>query len=167
MKLDCGNCGAILSVDEFLEFLKCDYCSTLHFPSWTTESLSLDLIHDQCEEHCPICDQCLVNGKIGITEISACNQCHGMLINSKNLLHLIRYLRQDRADSRRKPNPLNDEDLSREIECPKCDISMFANPYYGPGDYVIDYCQNCKYVWLDGGELKKSVTIEWNGSVWK
>ena len=31
---------------------------------------------------------------------------------------------------------------------------MEVHPYYGPGNIIIDSCQECQYVWLDHGELR-------------
>lgn len=34
---------------------------------------------------------------------------------------------------------------------------MATHPYYGPGNVVIDTCEDCNIVWLDFGELSQIV----------
>jgi len=166
MKLDCSNCGSTLEIEKFLEILKCQYCATLYYPTWISDSFRVDYIGQSSEFNCPLCFTALIKGKIGEFDINACNQCHGLLLSSKTLFPLIRYLRKDRFPMGRKGDKVPLEDFQRIIQCPKCQIDMHVHEYFGPGDYAIDSCMDCGYVWLDSGELNKSITIEWTGTVW-
>jgi Zn-finger nucleic acid-binding protein len=56
-----------------------------------------------------------------------------------------------------EPTPLNREDLSRQLSCPKCGGRFETYPNYGPGNVVIDSCATCDVVWLDFGEMRTMV----------
>jgi Zn-finger nucleic acid-binding protein len=52
------------------------------------------------------------------------------------------------------PQPAADSsDLRRKIDCPRCHHRMDTHFYAGPGNVVIDSCENCCLIWLDRGEL--------------
>lgn len=166
MKMNCHNCGASLVLDGYVELLECEYCDTLHLPTWKDEAESI-LLDQVCDlEPCPKCQKNMCKGRIGQCEMKVCSQCRGMLFEASKLMSLIVYLRKDKGYSMREPEPILPEDLKRRILCPECNEQMNVSPYYGPGNFVIDHCKNCRYVWLDGGELHKSVTVHWNGTLW-
>jgi predicted RNA-binding Zn-ribbon protein involved in translation (DUF1610 family) len=48
-------------------------------------------------------------------------------------------------------------ELARRINCPNCGQHMLTVWYYGPGRVVIDRCEPCGLVWLDGGELQRVI----------
>jgi Zn-finger nucleic acid-binding protein len=45
------------------------------------------------------------------------------------------------------------EDLRRAINCPQCHHPMDAHFYAGPGNVVVDSCEDCSLIWFDRGEL--------------
>jgi Zn-finger nucleic acid-binding protein len=51
--------------------------------------------------------------------------------------------------------PADAADLQRKINCPGCHHRMDTHFYAGPGNVVIDSCENCCLTWLDGGELTR------------
>ena len=60
--------------------------------------------------------------------------------------------RSSRAEPFRSP-PADGSDLRRKIDCPQCRHRMDTHFYAGPGNVVIDSCENCSLIWLDRGEL--------------
>ena len=51
--------------------------------------------------------------------------------------------------------PADRDDLKRTIQCPKCNLRMDAHRYAGPGNVVVDTCDNCSLIWLDRGEITR------------
>ncbi len=40
------------------------------------------------------------------------------------------------------------------VDCPQCHGRMDAHFYCGPGNVVVDSCDQCFLVWMDRGKLK-------------
>jgi Zn-finger nucleic acid-binding protein len=56
------------------------------------------------------------------------------------------------------PQPAADgSDLQRKIACPQCRHRMETHFYAGPGNVVVDSCEDCSLIWFDRGELKHIV----------
>jgi Zn-finger nucleic acid-binding protein len=55
------------------------------------------------------------------------------------------------------PQPLNQAELQRQILCPLCSCAMATHAYLGPGNIVVDTCDRCNVIWLDYGELQRTV----------
>ncbi len=51
--------------------------------------------------------------------------------------------------------PPDSGDLKRVIQCPKCNRRMDTHFYAGPGNVIVDTCDNCDLIWLDRGELTR------------
>ena len=88
-------------------------------------------------------------------------------MRGEDLINIISYCRESSDDTNREPKPIDKLELERAIDCPHCNEQMSAHPYYGPGDFVIDSCGSCLHVWLDNGELGRSSTVKWGGSLWR
>jgi hypothetical protein len=75
-----------------------------------------------------------------------------MLIPMQAFQALVEQLRTERSGA--APQPTADaSDLRRKIDCPQCHHRMDTHFYAGPGNVVIDSCENCCLIWLDSGEL--------------
>lgn len=166
MQTNCENCGGVLTLSHFQDQVSCSYCETVHVPSLCEDSQIEKLSGVFSEWRCPLCTKSLSHARIGSCIFQYCNGCRGLLLEGDDLLELIRYSRSNSRKTDRRPDPIKPEDLARRIECPSCKDVMSAHPYYGPGDFVIDACPGCKRVWLDGGELARSSTVVWGGSIW-
>ena len=70
------------------------------------------------------------------------------------LSHLIDEIRAEQGRSAVQM-PADREDLKRIIQCPKCNRRMDTHFYAGPGNVVIDVCDNCSLIWLDRGEITR------------
>ena len=51
--------------------------------------------------------------------------------------------------------PPDQGDLKRVIQCPRCNRRMDTHFYAGPGNVIVDTCDNCHLIWLDRGELTR------------
>src|SRR5690606_29577317 len=56
----------------------------------------------------------------------------------------------------RPPQPLDRTQLARRVHCPRCGRPMDTHPYLGPGNIIIDTCDLCNLIWLDGMELEQA-----------
>jgi hypothetical protein len=55
------------------------------------------------------------------------------------------------------PPPADPTELQRKISCPQCHHRMETHFYAGPGHVIVDSCEACSEIWLDGGELMRVV----------
>lgn len=167
METNCENCGATLTLERFEDQLSCQYCDTVHVPSLREDGLVERLDGIASDTACPLCTKNLSHAKIDEWRFLCCPGCRGLLIRRADLLKIILYCRARAKANERKPEPIDATLLTRSIDCPNCAEDMKPHPYYGPGDFVIDSCSQCEQVWLDGGELERSSTVMWGGSLWR
>ena len=107
---------------------------------------------------CPICfEQELEVGQLNGTQVCACEQCRGFLIDSQSFASLVRNGRRGFQGADDQPKPMNVEELASTIACPTCQQTMYTHPYHGPGNVVINSCNTCQLNWLDAGELAKII----------
>ena len=167
MNTNCDNCGGVLTLERYQDRLSCEYCGTVHFPSLAEEGHVRVLDGAVTDVSCPGCERRLSQARIDSWPVLICRGCKGLLVHGENLLRIVLYCR-DRTDAvPRAPEPIDPRHLERKLECPRCGGDMLAHPYYGPGDFVIDACIDCREVWLDGGELGRASTVKWGGSLWR
>lgn len=108
--------------------------------------------------NCPNCvDQPLYVGEINKTQVCFCMGCRGFVIDRMSFGELMEVLRAayDGADD--APILLDPEELKKLCLCPACGELMETFNYYGPGNVVLDTCNECQLTWLDEGELAKIV----------
>jgi Zn-finger nucleic acid-binding protein len=83
-----------------------------------------------------------------------CTECHGLLMPMNELIPVLDQMRS--GDT--KPavqNPPDRGDLKRVVRCPKCNRRMDTHFYAGPGNVIVDTCDECSLLWLDRGELTR------------
>jgi Zn-finger nucleic acid-binding protein len=81
-----------------------------------------------------------------------------MLVSMPVFEVLVEELQADAGGRASTVQPASDsEDLRRKINCPQCHRPMDAHFYAGPGNVVIDSCEECCLIWLDRGELMRIV----------
>ena len=104
---------------------------------------------------CPVCRepnlQIAVSGE---TQVCACPQCSGFVIDSDSLARVIQGIRKEYV-GKEQISPFDSSQLDEIRNCPACFQQMQTHPYYGPGNAVIDSCIHCQLTWLDGTELTK------------
>lgn len=131
---------------------KCDYCHNVVVPDAGDDGVSITTESEG--RACPICSIPLMQATIGHAPLLYCTKCDGMLVAMEEFETLI-------AASRALPGgPIpvqaaDPDELRHRIACPQCRRSMEAHFYGGPGNVVIDTCENCSLNWLDHGELAR------------
>jgi Zn-finger nucleic acid-binding protein len=140
------------------DFLICDYCGATHFPDPNPDGVRV--LGEPTEYPCPRCTgqaSPLVSASIADEQVAYCNQCHGMLIEMDDFMAVVEELRSRHEHSEYAGQQPDWHDLDRRTTCPKCRQPMDTHPYCGPGNVIIDTCENCSVNWLDYGELQRVV----------
>jgi len=153
--MNCKNCGAPLVLVWEKEFFLCEYCKTLHFPEANKDYIRS--LEKPTDITCPICHEPLVQALLDQTRVLHCTKCKGILVDTFAFFPTILFIRGRTNGPDLRPLPLHGEELKRELSCPYCQQKMDTHPYAGPGNIVIDTCNNCSLNWLDYGEFYRIV----------
>ncbi|HLJ47753.1 MAG TPA: zf-TFIIB domain-containing protein [Bryobacteraceae bacterium] len=132
--------------------LTCSYCDSVYVPEPNDEGVR---VFGPSKRSCPLCREPLSQAAINRYPLEYCERCRGMLIDMEEFLAVVEDLRLSRGVSNVQYPPPNRADLNRRISCPGCGQTMDAHPYGGPGNIVIDSCENCSLNWLDHNELHR------------
>jgi Zn-finger nucleic acid-binding protein len=135
ISMNCPNCGAAMRLKDDADYLLCDYCLTPHFPDPNADGVRV--LGVPAGISCPICAVLLLNASIARERMFYCERCREVSVDAARLTDW--------------------KDLDRRIRCPKCGATMDTHPYCGPGNIIIDSCENCSQNWLDYGELDRVV----------
>ncbi|MGA3082428.1 MAG: zf-TFIIB domain-containing protein [Terracidiphilus sp.] len=148
--MNCPSCGAPMKLKADMASFKCEYCQSVCFPEKNDDGVRV--LEEQSGHDCPVCSVPLNHAYLGTSPIIYCTKCNGMLIAMGGLEGMIDEQRSaHRAVA--APPPPDKDDLKRKINCPQCHRPMDAHFYGGPGNVVIDSCEECSLIWLDRGEL--------------
>jgi Zn-finger nucleic acid-binding protein len=134
---------------------KCEYCLSVFLPEANADD-GVRGLDEPSGQDCPICSTGLVHATLSNIRIRYCTKCRGLLVPMEILQSLMQELRAEKRTATIQP-PADAADLRRKINCPQCRRRMDAHFYAGPGNVVIDSCENCSVIWLDGGELMRIV----------
>jgi Zn-finger nucleic acid-binding protein len=144
-----------MRLEEDKDYLNCDYCRSMYFPEANDDGVRV--LGEPAYELCPVCEIPLVHAAVGGQRILHCGRCRGILLAVPVFVQLIDDLRAHHDHASAIARPLNPKDLERTIRCPRCHGPMDTHPYGGPGNIVLDTCENCFLHWLDYGELQRIV----------
>jgi Zn-finger nucleic acid-binding protein len=145
-----------MSLKPGKDFLRCEYCETLHFPDVNSDGVRV--LGVESERPCPYCPHVnLVHSSIGGERVLYCNRCRGLLIGMDIFAGLIEELRSRHESSEYAGQQPDWDQMKRLVKCPACHAPMDAHPYAGPGAVIIDSCSDCGLNWLDYGELQRIV----------
>jgi Zn-finger nucleic acid-binding protein len=133
-----------------MESFKCAFCQSVYFPEKNDDGVRV--LDEQAGEDCPLCKLPLVHAVLANLRIVYCSGCHGMLVPMQALEGLVEQLRPSQGSGAGPAAP-DAEDLHRAVNCPQCHHPMDAHFYAGPGNVVIDSCEDCCLIWLDRGKL--------------
>lgn len=150
--MNCPSCGAPMKLKADMQSFKCEYCQSVYFPEKNDDGVRVT--DEQSGQDCPVCSVPLMRAYLDKNPVIYCKKCNGMLIAMGMLEPMIDQLRSENAAVTAPPAPDKD-DLSRKINCPQCHRPMDAHFYAGPGNVVIDSCEECSLIWLDRGELMR------------
>ncbi len=95
-------------------------------------------------------------------EIDVCPNCGGMWFDEDELVKLAELdtdafqgVEEILTPPEKAPSGQTPGYTGRK--CPRCGAPLFSHYYGGNSDIVIDTCEQCGGVWLDGGEFMKIV----------
>ena len=151
---NCPACGAPLDLRPDTEGFQCSYCHKVFFPGRKKTAWKFRATTSDPNLNCPVCFQPLVKASLANTALLYCTQCHGLLLPMEIVADLVESLRAN-LDRPAVQTPADRDDLKRMIQCPKCNLRMDAHRYAGPGNVVVDTCDNCSLIWLDRGEITR------------
>jgi LSD1 subclass zinc finger protein len=150
--MNCPSCGAPMRLKPGTESFECDYCKSVYVPEKADDGVR---VLDEAEgQACPICSIALHNATLSGVHILYCTKCHGILAPMPAFEALIDAVRSANSDGVVQP-AADSRDLNRKIACPRCNHRMDTHFYAGPGNVVIDSCDDCLVNWLDYGELMR------------
>lgn len=129
---------------------KCDYCQSVYFPEKNGDGVRV--LDEPSGQDCPLCKLPLMEAVLVRERIRYCTRCGGMLLPMPELEDLIDELRSQGSGSALQP-PGDPSDLNRKLDCPQCHSRMDAHFYCGPGNVVVDSCDQCFLIWMDRGKL--------------
>ena len=103
---------------------------------------------------CPQCKTTLADARIEGCAVRYCPACHGVLVQMQHFVTLSDAVRA------REPRtgvalPRRQRPGDRVLSCPICGQPMLSHLYAGPGNLVLDTCEQCLVNWLDPGELRR------------
>jgi Zn-finger nucleic acid-binding protein/DNA-directed RNA polymerase subunit RPC12/RpoP len=156
--MNCPNCGAPMALLENRPAWQCGHCQTMiRLDPGPTDGVRVNGSAPS-ETECPICRRPLVAATIDDRRrIDACTECYGLLIPLSVFATTVVAKRRAAAKPAVTPPRTSPRDLERVLDCPNCGERMITDWYYGPGNVVIDRCEPCDLVWLDGGELQRVI----------
>ncbi len=149
--MNCPSCGAPMELKPDEDSYRCDYCHAVYLPEKDDDGVRV--LGGASGESCPICAIPLVNAAIAKIRIFYCTQCRGMLIPMPALQALVDELQSVQSGGALPQPPADAQELARKINCPQCHHCMDTHLYAGPGNVVIDSCEDCGLIWLDRGDL--------------
>jgi Zn-finger nucleic acid-binding protein len=133
---------------------RCEYCQSTFIPEKNDDGVQV--LDQPADELCSLCNEALVPAVFAKTPILYCKKCGGMLVAMGALENLIAELRESAGQpSGAKPAAYDKDELRRILQCPHCHRRMEAHLYAGPGNVVIDSCEECCMIWLDRGEARR------------
>jgi Zn-finger nucleic acid-binding protein len=142
-----------MRMDRDRGILACDHCGSQQELPWITEHIDLQ---SETTSLCPVCGTPLSASRLEGHSVLCCSRCFGMLIDMNRFAAVIDAVRavEERSVAMLPPRRQNPND--RVINCPKCGTPMLSHLYGGPGNIVIDTCEQCQVNWLDSGELRRA-----------
>ena len=150
--MKCDNCGASMQVDPDHGRFLCPYCGSEAAPPTNFEGVS---ILGPSELSCPLCHTPMSQAQWLGYGLQYCETCKGMLVRMEDFVPLTEDLRAQRDTPAYVGLPPDPHSLDRSISCPGCAQQMDTHLYGGPGNVIIDTCENCSVHWLDHGELQR------------
>jgi len=103
--------------------------------------------------NCPICDVPLQEETLHRQTVDRCAQCRGIFFDRGELASILNIVRLYRGFELEEDeiDTLSENGEARSITCPGCGENMSQNEV---GGAVVDICDGCGGVWLDGGEIQ-------------
>lgn len=157
--MNCLSCDAALEKVHGQSHHWCRDCNRYEFPTDLGEG-EVPITSDGGSTHfqCPKCEVSLEVGSItDSVQVCFCNNCRGFVTSSQSLGQVIGQMRVAYQGPDDRPQPIDPQELEILDKCPACRVTMESHPYYGPGNIVLNTCNQCQLAWLDHGELAKII----------
>jgi Zn-finger nucleic acid-binding protein len=151
--MNCENCGAALRPEPGREYFVCEACRSIRQVEPNADGVIVLGTHS--EYRCPVCREALVDAAISGEFVLHCAKCRGSLIGTDTFLPVVERLREKWAGAETAARQVEQPELERALDCPRCGRRMDTHPYAGPGNIVIDNCPACSVNWLDYRELRR------------
>jgi Zn-finger nucleic acid-binding protein len=161
---NCPACGAPLSLRPDTEGFECSYCHKTFFPDAEEDRVEVSGEPSDPSLNCPVCFLPLVKGSLAKSTVLCCVQCRGLLMATGLFSDVVDELHST-LDHAAVQTPADHDDLKRVIQCPQCNRRMDTHSYAGPGNVVVDTCDNCEFIWLDRGEITRIARAPDEGDV--
>ena len=102
---------------------------------------------------CPLCQTPLARGSYEDLPVFRCSDCRGYLVESTRA-HTIKR-RAERETNQLQAEVLEEEqpDSREPLACPRCRRPMDKEVVRLGADFHLDVCDECRFIWFDGGEL--------------
>jgi len=150
----CPACGGPLTIRPDTEGSECSFCRKVYFPGEDGERIEVSTDSPDPSLACPVCFEPLVKASLVKTPVLYCKQCCGVLMPMEAVAEVVDELRAG-VESDAVQTPAGRDDLKRVIQCPRCNRRMDTHRYAGPGNVVVDSCDNCSLIWFDAGEVTR------------
>ena len=140
-------------VEEDQNFFHCGYCGCYDFPNPNLDGVAL--LDEISPYPCPICNKPLVSAIVNNVPIFSCPKCRGnLLVNPGCFPSFVspRFSIRSTKTCRIPKKPA----LAHHTP-PPCHKMMAVYPYGGPGNIIIQGCEQCRLIWLDFGELSRII----------
>jgi Zn-finger nucleic acid-binding protein len=138
-------------VDATSGALVCTHCGSIEQQPAIIRTIE---IVGASQSACPTCAVALERGHLNGRPLLLCQRCNGMLIAMADFVSVIDAARA-LEDRHGIVLPRQQHPGEREIRCPTCARPMLNHVYGGPGNLMIDSCEDCQVNWLDSGELRR------------
>lgn len=156
--MNCEKCGAALQQVAETDSLACASCKQAPNPNPANPHEPLSAVGQQTDFLCPKCpNHNLQIGDLFGTQVCFCDQCYGFVIDRVSLGELVDKLRASYGGPDDAPIQINPAELHEVCTCPACFDRMETFNYYGPGNVVLDSCNECMLTWFNQGELGKII----------
>lgn len=149
--MNCTNCGGPAELVGGKDFFRCAYCSSYTFPPESDEGVRSH--STAAGARCPACRVEMLEASVEGVAVRFCEKCRGILVHPPEFRRVLERRAAKEPRAVRQPERISEEELARQVSCPYCAVTMSVHPYYGPGNAVIDTCDECLALWLDHSEL--------------
>lgn len=102
---------------------------------------------------CPKCQSELRRILYESVPVFRCLQCHGYLLAQKRLEGIERSPATSIERLKQEVVAESQPDTVTAVRCPNCGRKMDKRFVEAPAALHVDTCRECRFVWLDGGEL--------------
>jgi Zn-finger nucleic acid-binding protein len=114
--------------------------------------------------YCPRCKTELANKTIidfkYFLNIDYCNDCGGIWLDKGEMDRLEKTIEPTFFEIRKIPGP---GEQKKSLQCPFCDhpVTLLKAQHRRDDHVIIDYCPECKGIWLDTGEIEAIRKENW------